>query len=128
MSPISFTKFLVQTIGEPETCKRLQNGNYHVKCTSQERSDKFLSISQIGSVEVETFLHASLKAIKGVITSENLCKNSDEEVLEWLILRKFPATSIHRFPIRKTPKGPTVQTATITFQLHQLPKEVDNVY
>ena len=67
MSPISFAKFLVQTIGEPETCKRLQNGNYLIKCTSQVQSDKFLSISQIGSIRVEALPHA-----KGVITSENL--------------------------------------------------------
>ena len=84
MSPISFAKFLMQTIGEPETCERLQNRSYFVKCTSQGHSDKFLSVSPIGSIEVETFPHASLNAIKGAITSENLCKNSDEEVLEWL--------------------------------------------
>ena len=125
MSPISFAKFLVQTIGEPETCKRLQNGNYLVKCTSQEQSDKFLSISQIGDIEVDTFPHERLNAVKGVITSENLCDNSDEEVLEWLTGQGFPATSIYRFPRRETLQHTFRQTAAITFQLHRLPMEID---
>ena len=77
---------------------------YLVKCTSQEKSDKSLPISQIGSIEVEIFPHERLNAYKGVITSENLFKNSDEEVLEWLTMRGFPATSIiYRFPWRQTP-------------------------
>ena len=112
MSPISFAKFLVQTLGEPETGKRLQNKSYLVKYTSQEHSDKFLSISQIGTIDVATFFYASLNAIKGVITSENLCKNSDEEVPEWLTMRNFLVRSIHRFPIRQTPDCTAVQTAS----------------
>ena len=135
MSPISFAKFLVQTIGEPETCKRLHNGNYLVKCTSKEQSDKFLSISHIGDIEVDTFPHERLNAVKGVITSENLSDNSDEEVLEWLTRNGFPASSIYRFP-RKETQGWTFrqretlqrtfrQTAVITFQLHKLPMEID---
>ena len=135
MSPISFAKFLVQTIGEPETCKRLHNGNYLVKCSNQEQSDKFLSISHIGDIEVDTFPHERLNAVKGVITSENLSDNSDEEVLEWLTSNGFPASSIYRFP-RKETQGWTFrqretlqrtfrQTAVITFQLHKLPMEID---
>ena len=135
MSPISFAKFLVQTIGEPETCKRLHNGNYLVKCSNQEQSDKFLSISHIGDIEVDTFPHERLNAVKGVITSENLSDNSDEEVLEWLTRNGFPASSIYRFP-RKESQGWTFrqretlqrtfrQTAVITFQLHKLPMEID---
>ena len=103
-----FTKFLVQTMGEPEMCKRLHNGNYHVKCTSQDQSDKFLSISQIGSIEVETFPHKRLIEIKGVITSEIIYSNSDEEVHEWLGLRVFLVTSIYRFPRRQTLNGTKV--------------------
>ena len=98
ISPISFAKFLMQTIGEPEMCKRLHNGNYLVKCTSKDQSDKFLSFSEIGSIEVEMFPRERLNAVKRVINSQNLSDNSDEEVLEWLTSKGFPATSIYSAP------------------------------
>ena len=97
-----------------------------VKCASQEQSDKFRSISQIGSIsiEVELFPHERLNAIKGVITSEVICNNSDE-VLQWVRIREFPVTSIYGFPRRQTSNGAIIQTAYLAIQLHKLPKEVD---
>ena len=74
---------------------------------------------------MDTFPHERLNAIKGVITSENLSDNSDEEVLEWVTGQGFPASSIYRFPRRETLQHTFRQTAAITFQLHRLPMEID---
>ena len=96
--PISFAKFLVQKIGEPEMCKRLHNGNYPVKCTSKDQSDKFLSISQIGSIEVETFPHERLNAVKGVRISTWRLENECSVHLRTVICpRTIDVYSVHVF-------------------------------
>jgi len=117
LSAITICRTIKEYIGLVENTRRLRSSSLLVQVAHKEQSTKLLELRDFAGAPVKVEPHRFFNSCKGVITSHESSRCSDDELRDWL--NEYNVIHIYRKPNKQNP-----QLITLTFDGSILPARV----
>ena len=113
----SICRTLKESIGYVEDTRRLKSTSLLVQVAHKDQSEKLLELRTFAGAPVKVEPHRFFNSCKGVITSHESSRCTDDELRDWL--NEYNVIQIHRKPNKQNS-----QLITLTFDGSILPAKV----
>jgi len=117
LSAITICRTLKDSIGSVEDTRRLKSTSLLVQVAHKDQSEKLREMRTFAGAPVKVEPHRFFNSCKGVVTSHESSRCSDDELRDWL--DDYNVIHIHRQNTRHTP-----QLITLTFDGTVLPDKI----
>jgi len=117
LSAITICRTIKEYIGSTENTRRLRSSSLLVEVAHKEQSSKLMELRTFAGAPVKVEPHRFFNSCKGVITSHESSRCTDDELREWL--NEYHVIHIHRNHNKQNP-----QLITLTFDGSMLPAKV----
>lgn len=125
VNPFLIQKAIDQQAGVVKSISRTQQGTILIETVTKQQAEKMYKMVSLGpNINIQVYEHPTLNTSRGVVTCYDFTFMTDDEILDGL--QDQHVVAIKRFTRRvaDSPNRINTQSATLTFNLPQLPEKI----